>query len=103
MREEAKARGRSTVTLRRTLERASGCNVLRFSCALWVYNCSGLPLALQKVRPACSTSCRSQNCLSVASERSQDEKSRCGSTTVLGCRWRCTRCFSHSVKVSQTT
>ena len=49
VREEAKARGSSTVTLRRTVESASGCNVLRFSCALWVYNCCGLPLALQKV------------------------------------------------------
>lgn len=49
VREEAKARGTSVVTLRRTLEAASGCMLLRFTCALWVYNCSGLPLALQKV------------------------------------------------------
>lgn len=49
VREEAKARGTSTLMLRRVLEATSGCTLLHFTCALWVYNCSGLPLALQKV------------------------------------------------------
>jgi hypothetical protein len=29
--------------------KAAGNHVVRFCCALWVYNCTGLPIALQQV------------------------------------------------------
>lgn len=50
--EEGKARARSAVALVREVDAASGATLLRLSCALWVYNCSGLPVALQRVGPA---------------------------------------------------
>ena len=41
-------RGTATVRLRHVLEAECGSHVLRLSCTLWVYNCSGLPIALQQ-------------------------------------------------------
>ena len=42
------SRGTATVQLEHTLDRDCGSHVLRVACALWVYNCIGLPLALQE-------------------------------------------------------
>lgn len=61
--EEGKARAVSTVTLVREVDAASGATLLRLSCALWVYNCSGLPIALQRVPPPPLPRSPSHNCI----------------------------------------
>ena len=40
--------GSTTLTLRRVLESECGSHILRVGCTLWVYNCAGLPLAIQQ-------------------------------------------------------
>ena len=42
------SRGVATVQLRHMVDTECGSHILRFTCALWVYNCTGLPLALQQ-------------------------------------------------------
>ena len=46
--ESGDGRGSVTVRLKHILERECGSHVLQISCTLWVYNCAGLPLALQQ-------------------------------------------------------
>jgi hypothetical protein len=41
-------RGVSTVQLKHMVDRECGSHILRLSCALWVYNCTSVPLALQE-------------------------------------------------------
>jgi hypothetical protein len=41
-------RGMSTVQLRHMVDRECGGHILRLTCALWVYNCTSVPLALQE-------------------------------------------------------
>lgn len=44
--------GRSSTSVRvKHSRQASGNHVIRFCCGLWVYNCTGLPIALQQARP----------------------------------------------------
>ena len=52
--ESGEGRGSTSVRVKHVLE-GSGNHVIRFCCALWVYNCTGLPIALQQVCawPAC--------------------------------------------------
>ena len=50
LREVGRAQAVTTITMRRTVDSASGATVVRLVCDLWVYNCSGLPIALQQVR-----------------------------------------------------
>lgn len=42
------SRGTNLVQLRHAVERQCGGHALALTCALWVYNCTGLPLALQQ-------------------------------------------------------
>lgn len=42
------SRGIATVQLKHMVDRECGSHILRFTCALWVYNCTGVPLALQQ-------------------------------------------------------
>ena len=42
------SRGVATVQLRHMVDAECGSHILRFTCALWVYNCTGVPLALQQ-------------------------------------------------------
>jgi hypothetical protein len=57
------SRGTSLVQLRHSVERQCGGHALALTCALWVYNCAGLPLALaqsnweQPARPDDEVSC----------------------------------------------
>ena len=46
--EAGEGRGTATVRLKHLLEEECGSHVLRLSCTLWVYNCTGLPIALQQ-------------------------------------------------------
>lgn len=46
--ESAEGHGSATVYLRHLLDADCGSHLLRFSCALWVYNCTGFPVALQQ-------------------------------------------------------
>lgn len=46
--ESGDSRGSATVYLRHLLDSDCGSHLLRFSCALWVYNCTGFPIALQQ-------------------------------------------------------
>ncbi|KAK9798969.1 hypothetical protein WJX73_003190 [Symbiochloris irregularis] len=46
--ESGDSRGSATVYLRHLLDTDCGSHLLRFSCALWVYNCTGFPIALQQ-------------------------------------------------------
>lgn len=48
--ESGEGRGSTTVRVKH-LRQAGGNHVIRFCCALWVYNCTGLPIALQQARP----------------------------------------------------
>ena len=47
--ESGEGRGSSSVRVKH-LRQASGNHAIRFCCALWVYNCTGLPIALQQAR-----------------------------------------------------
>ena len=38
--------GSTTVQLAHTQDRECGGHILQLSCGLWVYNCTGMPLAL---------------------------------------------------------
>ncbi len=40
--------GSATVQLKHMVDAESGSHILRLTCALWVYNCTGVPLALQQ-------------------------------------------------------
>lgn len=40
--------GSATVQLKHMVDPESGSHILRLTCALWVYNCTGVPLALQQ-------------------------------------------------------
>lgn len=42
------SRGNSTVHLKHIVDRECGSHILRLTCALWVYNCTSVPLALQE-------------------------------------------------------
>ena len=46
--ESGEGRGSTDVRVKHVVE-AAGNHVVRFCCALWVYNCTGLPIALQQV------------------------------------------------------
>ena len=46
--ESGEGRGSTDVRVKHVVE-AAGNHVIRFCCALWVYNCTGLPIALQQV------------------------------------------------------
>ena len=46
--EAGEGRGSVTVRLRHILEVSCGIHILQISCTLWVYNCAGLPIALQQ-------------------------------------------------------
>ena len=46
--EAGEGRGSATVRLKHILESECGSHVLRVSCTLWVYNCTGLLIALQQ-------------------------------------------------------
>ena len=48
MHESGEGRGSTDVRVKHVVE-AAGNHVVRFCCALWVYNCTGLPIALQQV------------------------------------------------------
>ena len=48
MHESGEGRGSTDVRVKHIVE-AAGNHVIRFCCALWVYNCTGLPIALQQV------------------------------------------------------
>lgn len=48
--ESGEGRGSTNVQIKH-LRQASGNHVIRFCCALWVYNCTGMPIAMQQVRP----------------------------------------------------
>lgn len=47
--ESGEGRGSTCVRVKHVLE-ADGNHIIHFCCALWVYNCTGLPIALQQVR-----------------------------------------------------
>ena len=47
--ESGEGRGRAKLRLIHMLEPCAGSHLLRLTCAAWVYNCAGLPIAL---RPA---------------------------------------------------
>lgn len=46
--EESQGRGRASVLLKHILEAECGSHILRTSCALWVYNCTSMPLAVRQ-------------------------------------------------------
>jgi len=46
--ESGEGRGSTDVRVKHVVEPA-GNHVIRFCCALWVFNCTGLPIALQQV------------------------------------------------------
>ena len=46
--EAGEGRGSVGVRLRHILEASCGIHILQISCALWVYNSAGLPIALQQ-------------------------------------------------------
>lgn len=46
--EAVEGQGSTIVTLRHVLESQCGSHILRIACTLWLYNCSGLPLAIQQ-------------------------------------------------------
>lgn len=46
--EAGEGRGSVAVRLRHILEASCGIHILQISCALWVYNSAGLPIALQQ-------------------------------------------------------
>lgn len=46
--ESGEGKGSVNVCLKHLLERECGSHILQISCTLWVYNCAGLPLALQQ-------------------------------------------------------
>ena len=49
VREVGGSRGTATLRLRHSLDADCGGHQLRLGCALWVYNQTGLPIALQQV------------------------------------------------------
>jgi len=46
--EAGEGRGSVSLRLRHILETTYASHVLQISCTLWVYNCAGLPIALQQ-------------------------------------------------------
>jgi len=46
--EAGEGRGSVSLRLRHMVETTYACHVLQISCTLWVYNCAGLPIALQQ-------------------------------------------------------
>lgn len=46
--EAGEGQGSVMIRLRHILEAECGIHILQISCTLWVYNCAGLPMALQQ-------------------------------------------------------
>ncbi len=42
--------GQASIKLTHELDQETGSSVLRLTCALWVYNCLGVPIALKQAR-----------------------------------------------------